>query len=119
LLGRRRYFPGLKSQHLNHNLKNREEREAINAPIQGTAADIMKLAMLNIQPALQKAGLQGKMILQVHDELVLECPRPELEQMAGLVQQVMENAYPMSIPLSTEARWGTNWDELKPISDLN
>jgi DNA polymerase-1 len=116
LLGRRRYFPGLQTQ-MNANLKNREEREAINAPIQGTAADIMKLAMLNIQPALQKDGLRGKMILQVHDELVLECPLSELEQTARLVQQVMENAYPMSIPLTTEARWGTNWDELKPISD--
>jgi DNA polymerase-1 len=118
LLGRRRYFPGLLSGQLNHNLKNREEREAINAPIQGTAADIMKLAMLNIQPELQKGGLHGKMILQVHDELVLECPRTELPQTAHLVQQVMENAYLISIPLSTEARWGINWDELKPISNL-
>jgi DNA polymerase-1 len=102
---------------MNANLKNREEREAINAPIQGTAADIMKLAMLNIQPALQKENLRGRMILQVHDELVLECPRSELEQTARVVQQVMETAYPISIPLTTEARWGTNWDDLKPISD--
>ncbi len=116
LLGRRRYFPGLQT-HMNANLKNREEREAINAPIQGTAADIMKLAMLNIQPALQKENLHGRTILQVHDELVLECPRSELEQTAHVVQQVMENAYPISIPLTTEARWGINWDELKPISD--
>jgi DNA polymerase-1 len=99
------------------NLKNREEREAINAPIQGTAADIMKLAMLNIQPALQNENLRGRMILQVHDELVLECPRSELEQTARVVQQVMETAFPISIPLTTEARWGTNWDDLKPISD--
>jgi len=116
LLGRRRYFPGLQT-HMNANLKNREEREAINAPIQGTAADIMKLAMLNIQTALEKENLHGKMILQVHDELVLECPSIELEQTAHVVQQVMENAYPISIPLTTEARWGTNWDELKPISE--
>jgi DNA polymerase-1 len=116
LLGRRRYFPGLRT-HMNANLKNREEREAINAPIQGSAADIMKLAMLNIQPALNKAGLKGRMILQVHDELVLECPLSERDKTAGVVQQVMENAYPMTIPLSTEARWGTNWDELKPVSN--
>lgn len=116
LLGRRRYFPGLQTQ-MNANLKNREEREAINAPIQGTAADIMKLAMLNVQPALQKENLHGKMILQVHDELVLECPRSELGQTARVVQQVMESAYPISIPLTTEARWGTNWDDLKPVSD--
>lgn len=115
LLGRRRYFPGLRTQ-MNANLKNREEREAINAPIQGSAADIMKLAMLNIQPALYKAGLKARMILQVHDELVLECPLSEKEETAKMVQQVMENAYPMSIPLSTEARWGTNWDELAPFT---
>lgn len=114
LLGRRRYFPALKSQ-LNHNLKNREEREAINAPIQGTAADIMKMAMLKIPSALQAAGLHGRMILQVHDELVIECPRAELSGTARLVQQVMESAYQISIPLSTEARWGLNWDELQPI----
>jgi DNA polymerase-1 len=114
LLGRRRYFPALKGQ-LNYNLKNREEREAINAPIQGTAADIMKIAMLKIPPALAQAGLHGRMLLQVHDELVIECPRAELTATAHLVQQVMENAYPISIPLSTEARWGLNWDEMKPV----
>jgi DNA polymerase-1 len=115
LLGRRRYFPALKSQ-LNYNLKNREEREAINAPIQGTAADIMKIAMLKIPPALAQAGLRGRMLLQVHDELVIECPRAELTATARLVQQVMENAYSISIPLSTEARWGLNWDELQPMN---
>ena len=117
LLGRRRYFPGMLTQS-NAVTRAREEREAINAPIQGTAADIMKLAMLKIQPALVQSGLKGKMLLQVHDELVIECPLKELQETALQVQKVMENAYPMSIPLSTEARWGTNWDELKPISEL-
>ncbi len=115
LLGRRRYFPALKSQ-TNAVVKNREEREAINAPIQGTAADIMKMTMIRIQPALTEAGLHGRMILQVHDELVIECPKAELNATTRLVQQVMETAYPLSIPLSTEARWGTNWDELQPVS---
>jgi len=114
LLGRRRYFPALKGQ-LNYNLKNREEREAINSPIQGTAADIMKIAMLKIPPALAQASLHGRMLLQVHDELVIECPLAELTATARLVQQVMENAYSISIPLSTEARWGLNWDEMKPV----
>ena len=114
LLGRRRYFPLLKSQS-NPALRNREEREAINAPIQGTAADIMKIAMIRIPPALAQSGLHGRMLLQVHDELVLECPRKELEQTARLVGEVMENAYPMSIPLSTEARWGLNWNEMKSV----
>ena len=114
MLGRRRYFPNLKSG-LNHAMKNREEREAINAPIQGTAADIMKIAMIKIPPAMAQAGLHGKMLLQVHDELVVECPRNELNSVAGVVQDVMENAYPMDIPLTTEARWGMNWEELQPL----
>jgi len=114
LLGRRRYFPVLRST-LNQTLKNRAEREAINAPIQGTAADIMKIAMIRIPPALAEAGLHGRMLLQVHDELVLECPRAEQEQTVCVARLVMESAYPMSIPLSTEARSGANWDEMKPV----
>ena len=115
LLGRRRYFPALKGT-LNQTLRNREEREAINAPIQGTAADIMKIAMIKIPPAIKQAGLHGRMLLQVHDELVLECPRAELSQTVAVARNVMENAYLMSIPLTTDARWGTNWDELQPIA---
>ncbi|HAV78007.1 MAG TPA: DNA polymerase I [Anaerolineae bacterium] len=114
LLGRRRYFPALQSKQ-NAMIKNREEREAINAPIQGTAADIMKIAMLKIPPALGKAKLNAKMLLQVHDEIVLECPKDELEKTAKVVKETMANAYPLSIPLSTEARYGTNWGEMKEI----
>ena len=112
LLGRRRYFPALQGK-INPQMKNREEREAINAPIQGTAADIMKIAMLKIPPALKAAGLKARMLLQVHDELVLECPQAELEKTARLVQDTMANAYPMSIPLSTEARAGQSWGGMK------
>jgi DNA polymerase-1 len=72
----------------------------------------MKLAMLRVQPALEAAGLHGRMLLQVHDELVVECPRAELEATARLVQEAMAAAYPLSIPLSTEARWGLNWNEM-------
>jgi len=114
LLGRRRYFPALQSKQ-NVQIKNREEREAINAPIQGTAADIMKIAMLKIPPALAKAGLKGKMLLQVHDELVLECPKTEWKETARVVQETMTNAYKLDIPLSTEARYGENWGEMKTI----
>jgi DNA polymerase-1 len=114
LLGRRRYFPALQGK-TNVQVKNREEREAINAPIQGSAADIMKIAMLKIPPALKAAGLKGKMLLQVHDELVLECPKNELEGTARVVQETMSNAYPLSIPLSTEARYGKNWGEMESI----
>jgi DNA polymerase-1 len=114
LLGRRRYFPALQGKQ-NPQVKNREEREAINAPIQGTAADIMKIAMLKIPPALKAAGLKGKMLLQVHDELVLECPEDELKETARVVQDTMANAYPLSIPLLTEARYGKNWGEMQAI----
>ena len=116
LLGRRRYFPALQSR-TNPQIKNREEREAINAPIQGTAADIMKIAMLKIPPALKKAKLKAKMLLQVHDELVLECPKDELEKTAKVVKETMANAYPLSIPLSTEARYGVNWGEMTVIEN--
>ena len=114
LLGRRRYFPALQGK-ANVQVKNREEREAINAPVQGTAADIMKLAMLKIPPALKAANLKAKMLLQVHDELVFEVSKAELKETARVVQEVMANAYPLSIPLSTEARYGVNWGETNPI----
>ena len=114
LLGRRRYFPGLKNQ-TNRNIRNREEREAINAPIQGTAADIMKIAMLQVPGALKSAEISARMLLQVHDELVLECPVEEVQQTAKIVRDVMEGAYELKIPLLTEARSGPNWNEMSPI----
>jgi DNA polymerase-1 len=114
LLGRRRYFPTLKTQS-NQMIRNREEREAINAPIQGTAADILKIAMLEVPPALVRAGLSSRMLLQVHDELVLECPRDETRATAALVSEVMQNAYSLVVPLQTEARSGPNWYEMVPI----
>ena len=114
LLGRRRYFPALQSK-APVQVKNREEREAINAPIQGTAADIMKIAMLKIPPALKAAGLKATMLLQVHDELVHEVPKKEIAETAKVVQMTMANAYPMSIPLETEARAGISWGEMEVI----
>jgi DNA polymerase-1 len=114
LLGRRRYFPGLKNLS-DRSTRNREEREAINAPIQGTAADIMKIAMIRLPIALAEAGLTGRMLLQVHDELVIECPEEEVKETAALAQEVMENAYDIKIPLGTEARVGLNWGELTVI----
>ena len=117
LLGRRRYFPNLRSQ-ANIALKNREEREAINAPIQGTAADIMKIAMIRLAKQLAEHGSSSKLLLQVHDELVLESPKAEVKETAQLVQQVMENAYTLSIPLLTDAKVGTHWGNLKPVDSL-
>jgi len=114
LLNRRRYFPALQGK-INPQMKNREEREAINAPIQGTAADIMKLAMLKIPSALKAAGLKSRMLLQVHDELVLECPKDEMEKAAQIVQETMASAYPMSISLETEARAGASWGAMQVL----
>ena len=112
MLGRRRYFPNLKNP-INAQVKAREEREAINAPIQGTAADILKIAMIKLEPAIQKADLHAKMLIQVHDELVLQCPENEKQAIIVVVKEIMENAYKLDIPLSTDARYGTNWAELK------
>ena len=114
LLGRRRYFPGLRSQK-NQNIRNREEREAINAPIQGTAADIMKIAMVRLPGALSKVGVSTRMLLQVHDELVLECKEDEISHTAQVVKEVMQNAYLLNIPLVTETRWGKNWGDMEPV----
>lgn len=114
LLGRRRYFPGLKTQS-NYNIRSREEREAINAPVQGTAADIMKIAMLKVSSALREKELRSRILLQVHDELVLECPLEELNQTASLVSQIMQNAFPLEVPLQTDARSGPNWNDMSSL----
>lgn len=114
LLGRRRYFPALAAG-TNYTIRQREEREAINAPVQGTAADIIKLAMIRLPEALKHAGLKTRMILQVHDELIFEVPENELESATKLVKDVMDNAYPLSVPLVTEARVGDNWGELTVV----
>ncbi|HWQ46342.1 MAG TPA: DNA polymerase I, partial [Longilinea sp.] len=115
MLGRRRYFPNLKNPG-NQNIRAREEREAINAPIQGTAADIMKIAMIRLPAALQQAGLSARLLLQVHDELVLECSQAELKKTAEVVCHTMEKAYTLSIPLIADARSGKNWGELQELS---
>jgi DNA polymerase-1 len=114
LLGRRRYFPNLE-RGAAYAIRQREEREAINAPIQGTAADIIKLAMLKLPEALEKENLKAKMLLQVHDELMFEVPEDELQVTTRLVQTVMENAFKLAIPVSTEAKVGINWGEMEKL----
>jgi DNA polymerase-1 len=111
LLGRRRYFLNLSSES-NRQVRLREEREAINAPIQGTAADIMKIAMLALPRALVDNNLDAKILLQVHDELVLECPVDQVSKTATVVRNAMENAFTLDVPLITEAKHGKNWGEL-------
>jgi len=116
MLGRRRYFPQLtQSASVSETIRARAIREAINAPIQGTAADIIKLAMLKLPLALIQADLDARMLMQVHDELVFECPSEELRPTARLVQQVMGDAYQLCVPLKTDAKAGTNWADMQPL----
>ncbi len=111
LLGRRRYLPDINNR--NFNLRSFAERTAINTPIQGTAADIMKLAMLRVDKALQNSGLASRVLLQVHDELVLEVKEAEREATAALVQQEMQNAFTLDVPLLAEVNYGKNWAAAK------
>ncbi len=111
LLGRRRYFPRLATT-TDHNIRRREEREAINAPIQGTAADIMKLAMIAVSEKLEKSNLTSRILLQVHDELVLEVPEAEVYKTIKLVKSAMEDVYSLEIPLTTDAQYGKDWGSL-------
>ena len=112
LLGRRRYFPELQpGSQATHNVRQSAERMAINAPIQGTAADIIKIAMIRLHRALQERRLKARMTLQVHDELVLEAPDGEVAAAAGLVREVMENAFDLKAPLKADIKVGRNWEE--------
>jgi DNA polymerase-1 len=117
LFGRRRYFPQLAHPaSVPEPVRARARREAINAPIQGSAADILKVAMLRLPEALHAAGLAGQMLLQVHDELVLECPWAEVEATARVTRQILESAYPLRVPLKTDAKAGANWAEMQPVA---
>jgi len=111
LLERRRYLPEIKAS--NFNLRSFAERTAMNTPIQGTAADIIKLAMVKMDQQLTKHGLQSRMLLQVHDELVFEVPEAELETMIKLVPEVMESAIKLDVPLKADVSYGANWYEAK------
>jgi DNA polymerase-1 len=112
LLGRWRKLPDISNK--NHNLRARAEREAINMPMQGSASDIVKLAMLRTDEALRRAHLQTQMILQVHDELVFEVPECEIAAASATIKQAMETAFQLSVPLLVEIGWGANWMAAKP-----
>jgi DNA polymerase-1 len=110
ILGRRRHIPEIKSS--NYQARQAAERMAINMPVQGTAADIMKLAMINIQNEINVSGLQSKMLLQVHDELLFEVPQAEIERMKRLVPEIMSAAMELSVPLKVDIKLGRNWGEM-------
>ena len=111
LFGRRRELPELKSS--NFNIRSFGERVALNTPIQGTAADIIKLAMLRVDAALKKQKLKARLVLQVHDELIVECPVKEAEQVKKIVTAEMENVAQLRVPLLAEAKVGASWYEAK------
>ena len=109
LLGRRRYLKNINSQ--NSIVRAADERNAVNAPIQGSAADIIKIAMIDIQNKLDQGNFRSKMLLQVHDELVFDIHKDELETLQPLIKETMENAYKLSIPLIVDVGLGANWLE--------
>ena len=113
MLGRKRYFPELlPGSKAPHNTRQAAERMAINAPIQGTAADIIKIAMIRLHRELHKRNLRTRMILQVHDELVVEAPDEEIDVIKPLIRQVMEGAFELNVPLKVDLKVGQNWEEM-------
>ena len=111
IYGRRRSIPELKSS--NFNVRSGAERMALNTPIQGTAADLIKLAMIRVDKALRENYPQAKLILQVHDELIVECPEELAPQVAELVSREMEQVAALKVPLTAEAKWGKSWYDAK------
>ena len=109
LLGRRRYLPDINSR--NFTVRGAAERNAINAPIQGSAADIIKLAMINLHRIFQKENFQSKMLLQVHDELVFDAHKSELETIIPIIRKEMETAHEIAVPLVVDINNGNNWLE--------
>ncbi|CKS60662.1 DNA polymerase I [Mycobacterium tuberculosis] len=108
MLGRRRYLPELDSS--NRQVREAAERAALNAPIQGSAADIIKVAMIQVDKALNEAQLASRMLLQVHDELLFEIAPGERERVEALVRDKMGGAYPLDVPLEVSVGYGRSWD---------
>ena len=109
IFGRRRYLPDINSK--NGTVRALAERNAINAPIQGTSADIIKMAMINVDKRLKQEGLQSRMVLQIHDELVFDAIKGEVETLSRIVKEEMENVTKLSVPLTVECNHGNNWLE--------
>ncbi|HOL18103.1 MAG TPA: DNA polymerase, partial [Bacillota bacterium] len=113
LLSRRRYLPELRLAH--YGQRSFAERIARNTPIQGSAADIIKLAMLRIDEVIRQGGFKAAMLLQIHDELLFELPEEELPFFAPVLRREMEQAVSLNVPLKVDLEWGRNWDELQPL----
>ncbi len=113
LLGRKRSIPELQSRI--PALRGAGERMAINMPIQGTAADIMKIAMIRVAERLAAAGSPARMLLQVHDELLFEVPRTGVDELVALVRETMETAMPLDVPLTVDVKAGDDWESMRPV----
>ena len=111
VMGRRRYIPEVRSS--NPNIRAAGDRMAVNMPIQGTSADIIKIAMVRIQRQMDALKLRSLMIIQVHDELIFEVPQDELEQMRGLVEELMPSAMDLAVPLDVEFKVGETWGDME------
>ena len=111
IYGRRRSIPELKSS--NYNVRQGAERIALKTPIQGTAADLNKLAMIRVDNALREQFPEAKLILQVHDELIVECPEEQAAEVAKLVSDQMEHVADLNVPLNAEAKCGKSWFDAK------
>jgi DNA polymerase-1 len=111
LFGRERPIPDMNSN--NTSARGFAERTAVNTPLQGTAADLIKLAMVRVQAALEAAGHSSEMLLQVHDELVFECPPEEVEAVSALARREMENVHQLIVPLTVDIGVGDNWRDAK------
>jgi DNA polymerase-1 len=114
-MGRRRHLPDIRAA--NRQLRGAAERMAVNMPIQGGAADIMKLAMIRFDSALRSAGLRSRLLLQVHDELVLEAPDAELDSVVPLLRDAMGGAAELVVPLVVDVKVGTNWHDMTPLRE--
>ena len=111
LTGRKRYIKEINSS--NYNMRQFGERAAMNMPLQGSSADIIKIAMVNIHNRLKEKGLKAKLILQVHDELILDAPENEMDEAAEILKYEMENAVKLNVPLKVDVHSGKNWYEAK------
>ena len=113
ILGRRRYLPEINNRNLN--IRQFVQRQAVNTPIQGSAADMIKLAMVNIQNEIKARKMKSRMIMQIHDELVFEAHKNELKELTGFVRLNMENVFKLDVPIRVDIKQGRNWLEMEPV----
>jgi DNA polymerase-1 len=112
-MGRRRYIPEINSK--NMGIRQFAERQAVNTPIQGTASDLIKMAMVKISERIKKSGLKSKMILQIHDELVFDLPVKELDVLARIVKEEMEQVKKLDVPIKIDMKKGKNWLDMEAV----